>query len=46
MKASMAGKAADSVSSIPKKYRLPATSPAKVEIKTGDAEFNLDMTDK
>lgn len=46
MKASMAGKAVDAGGGgIPEKYRLPTTSPAKVEVKSGDTEFNLDMTD-
>lgn len=46
MKASMAGKMGDSVTSIPKAYRSLTTSPAKVEIKEGEAEYNLDMASK
>lgn len=46
MKASMAGKKIDGDSNIPAKYRQQGTSPAKVEVKPGDSEFNLDMTDQ
>jgi hypothetical protein len=46
MKASMGGKKVDDAASFPAKYRQPGTSPAKVEVKTGDSEYNLDMTDQ
>jgi hypothetical protein len=47
MKASMEKKSVDNSSSeVPAKYRDPSTSPAKVEIKEGQNEFSLDMTDE
>jgi len=45
MKASMEGKATDDGGGIPAKYRNPATSDLKAEVKPGDTEYNFDLTE-
>jgi len=45
MKATMAGKPPVTDGGIPKPYTQQASSPAKVEIKAGEAEYNLDITE-
>jgi hypothetical protein len=45
MKATQGGKALKIESNIPAKYMMPGQSPLSVEIKAGDTEYNIDITD-
>jgi len=46
MKAAQEKKPIENATPFPEKYGDPSTSPAKVEVKQGKNEFNLDMTDE